>query len=234
MFMRLLKLASALLVLAILFSLPACSGSASISNHEAVQVILDYWEAMNDFDAEKALSYLEPAYREQERQEVEDDIAQMAPLKWLNFRLTITEASEPVYIEDNKVEVQATLDTPIDQRYLLYHLVLLDGEWKISRETNDPTKTPPRAPSQLTATAVSSTQVDLSWSDNSKIEDGFRIERATHTNFKQDLVTFTVGTSVTTYSDTSVSLGTTYFYRVTAFGQAGDSAPASTVKVTTP
>ena len=66
MFLRLLKLASALLVLAIPFSLPACSGSASISDHEAVQVILDYWEAMNDFDAEKALSYDEPAYREQD------------------------------------------------------------------------------------------------------------------------------------------------------------------------
>lgn len=234
MFMRLLKLASTLLMLAILFTLPACSGSASFSDHEAVQVILDYWEAMNDFDAEKALSYLEPAYREQERQEVEDDITQMAPLKWLNFRLTITEASEPVYIEDNKVEVQATLDTPIGPNYMLYHLVLLDSKWKITKEGMDPTKTPPRAPNELSATAVSSTQVDLRWNDRSSREDGYHIQRATHTNFKQDLVIFTVGPSVTTYSDTSVSPATTYFYRVTAFGQAGDSAPASTVKVTTP
>ncbi len=215
--------------------LPACSSSsASISDHPAVQVILDYWEAMNDFDAEKALSYLEPVYREKEQADVEDDIARMAPLKLMNFRLTIIEASEPVYIEDNKVEVQATLKTPIDHRYLLYHLVQLDGEWKIVKETSDPTKTPPRAPSQLVATSYSITQVDLSWIDNAKIEDGYHIERATDAGFSGDLETFTVGANVTSYTDTSVSPAATYFYRVSAFDAAGDSAPTNTAEVTTP
>ncbi|MFC1706761.1 fibronectin type III domain-containing protein [Planctomycetota bacterium] len=37
---------------------------------------------------------------------------------------------------------------------------------------------PPAAPSNLTVVAVSPTQVDLSWTDNSHNEDGFRIERS--------------------------------------------------------
>jgi len=232
--MKLLKFASVLLVPAIIFSLVACSGgSDATSDHPAVKVILGYWEAMNDLDAEKALSYYEPAYREQERKNVEADIAQMAPLKFMNFKLTITESSEPVYIEDNRVEVRVTLNTPIDQRYLLYNLVLLDGKWKIIRETTDPAKSPPGAPSELVATVISSTRVDLSWSDNSSREDGYHIQRATDSGFTQDLVTFAVGPSVASYSDTSVSPAITYFYRVTAFGQAGDSQPTLAVQATT-
>ncbi|MEE9583286.1 MAG: fibronectin type III domain-containing protein, partial [Dehalococcoidales bacterium] len=104
----------------------------------------------------------------------------------------------------------------------------------ISRETTDPTKAPPRAPSQLVATATSSTQIDLSWSDNSKIEVGYRIERATNNAFTEDWKTFTVGPNVTTYSDTSASPATTYFYSVFAFDPAGDSRPTNTAEVTTP
>jgi len=75
------------------------------------------------------------------------------------------------------------------------------------------------APSDLTATAINETQIDLSWTDNSPNEDGFSIERST------DGVIFaeidTVGTDVTTYSDTGLTRGTTYYYRVRAFKQQG-------------
>jgi hypothetical protein len=93
-----LKPISLLLPLLLIILLACSGGSSSISGHPAVDVILDYWEAMNDFDAEKALSYYEPAYAEQQRENVEADIAQMAPLQFMNFRLTITEASEPLYL----------------------------------------------------------------------------------------------------------------------------------------
>ena len=46
------------------------------------------------------------------------------------------------------------------------------------------TASAPQAPSNLTATAISSSQVDLAWQDNSSNEDGFRIEKSTDgTNF---------------------------------------------------
>jgi hypothetical protein len=40
-----------------------------------------------------------------------------------------------------------------------------------------PCGTPPNAPTNLTLTVVSSSQINLSWSDNSDNETGFKIER---------------------------------------------------------
>lgn len=89
--------------------------------------------------------------------------------------------------------------------------------------TVTPTAAPlPAAPSGLTASAVSRTQVDLAWSDNSSNETGFRIERSTDgTTFSQ--VT-TVSANVTTYSNTGLSRNRQYYYRVRANGSAGSSA----------
>ena len=45
---------------------------------------------------------------------------------------------------------------------------------------------PPVAPSNLTATAASRSQINLSWKDNSNNEQGFKIERSTdNVNFTQ-------------------------------------------------
>src|SRR5206468_12564526 len=46
---------------------------------------------------------------------------------------------------------------------------------------------PPAAPSSLAATATSSSQINLSWTDNSSNESGFKIERATDSAFMQNL-----------------------------------------------
>lgn len=233
--MKLLVKLSPVFLLFLILPLLSCSGQPAGSHDAATQVIYDYWEAMNDLDAEKALSYLEPAYREERRERVEEEAARMAPLKWLKLKLTITETSEPVYVEEGKLEIRITLSTPIGDNYLLYHLVQVDGEWKIIKQTTDRSKTPPRAPTQLIATAISSTQIDLSWSDNSSIEHGYRIERATDTGFTTGLTTFTVEASVAAYSDVSVVPATTYYYHVFAFNAAGDSSSATnTVTVTTP
>jgi hypothetical protein len=72
-------------------------------------------------------------------------------------------------------------------------------------------KAPP-APSGLTATAVSPTQVNLAWTDNATGESGFRVLRSTDgVNFQQIAQT---ASGVTTYQDTAAVAGTTYFYRV--------------------
>ena len=44
---------------------------------------------------------------------------------------------------------------------------------------------PPTAPGNLAAAAVSSSRIDLTWTDNSSNEQGFKVERST------DGVTFT-------------------------------------------
>src|SRR5258708_38969010 len=67
-------------------------------------------------------------------------------------------------------------------------------------------RSPPPAPSGMTATAVSSTQVNLTWTDNSTNEDGFKIERKTGTGAYGPLQT--VAANVTSFSDTTVTSST--------------------------
>jgi titin len=95
----------------------------------------------------------------------------------------------------------------------------------------------PAAPTTLVATAsilsVNPPTVRLTWRDNSNNEDGFTIQRATNTKFTKGLATFTVGTNVTTYTDTAVLIKTKYYYRVMATNTIGNSAFTKVVHVTT-
>jgi chitodextrinase len=88
---------------------------------------------------------------------------------------------------------------------------------------------PPTTPGTLTATAVSSTRVDLSWgasSDNVGVT-GYEI-------FRNGSLHTSVG-AVTSYSDTTVSPFTTYSYQVRAKDAAGNhSGFSNTATATTP
>jgi hypothetical protein len=86
------------------------------------------------------------------------------------------------------------------------------------------------APSNLVATSNGSRRIDLSWSDNSTGESGFRIERSAN-NRKFSQVT-TVGPGVTTYSNTGLRRGKTYYYRVRANGSPANSAYSNTASAT--
>ncbi|MCP5108167.1 MAG: carboxypeptidase [bacterium] len=90
----------------------------------------------------------------------------------------------------------------------------------------------PAAPSGLTANAVSCSQIDLSWTDNSGIETSFKIERSI------DGVIFsqidTVGAGVTAYNDTTAAEDSTYWYRVRASVSCGDSGYSNIASDTTP
>jgi hypothetical protein len=91
----------------------------------------------------------------------------------------------------------------------------------------------PAAPSNLTATAFSATEIDLVWTDISNKEAGFKIERcqgAGCTNFVQIA---TVGANVTAYWDTGLSANTAYSYRVRSYNSGGDSAYSNTASATT-
>ncbi|MFH1383105.1 MAG: cytochrome c3 family protein [Chloroflexota bacterium] len=96
------------------------------------------------------------------------------------------------------------------------------------------TITVPSAPTGLSATAISATQVNLTWTDNANNESGFLIQRATDNTFSTNLVTLTVGANIRSYNDTSVIAGTTYYFRVFATGSAGNSAASNIASVTTP
>src|SRR5439155_4253318 len=68
---------------------------------------------------------------------------------------------------------------------------------------------PPAAPSNLVAMLISSTQVNLSWTDNSGNEQGFRIQRSSNAGLNWSRVG-QVGANTTTFADTHASRGTTY------------------------
>ena len=91
--------------------------------------------------------------------------------------------------------------------------------------------TVPNAPTNLTAAAVSSSQINLAWTDNSSDETGFKIERSNDgTNFTQIDV---VGANVSTYSNTGLAASTTYYYRVCAYNSSGNSGYTSVANATT-
>ena len=76
--------------------------------------------------------------------------------------------------------------------------------------------TTPAAPNSLTAAAVSSSQINLTWNDNSNNETGFKIERKTGANGTWSQIA-TVGANVESYPNTGLSAGTQYFYRVRSY-----------------
>jgi len=92
---------------------------------------------------------------------------------------------------------------------------------------------PPAAPTNLTATAVSSTQIDLAWEDQSSDEDGFRIDRR-----KTGVTTWTVpfvskGANTSTHSDTGLPAEMKYYYRVRAYNGGGESSNTAVADATT-
>jgi len=91
----------------------------------------------------------------------------------------------------------------------------------------------PAAPSNLSATAIDQTRIDLSWTDNADDETSFKIERSTRNNSSFAEIA-TVGQDVTSYSDTSVRKGTPYYYRVRAANASGESDYSNEAGATTP
>jgi chitodextrinase len=91
----------------------------------------------------------------------------------------------------------------------------------------------PSAPSGFTATAVSSSQIDLSWNestDNVGVT-GYRLSRKGPSD--PDFVQIATPTG-TSYSDTGLSPSTTYQYQLVAVDAAGNtSTPPSTASATT-
>jgi len=116
-----------------------------------------------------------------------------------------------------------------------FRLVVHDAEFASPPDlvtvTVAPSGSVPAAPSGLTATAASSSRINLAWVDNATNETGYSVERSTNgTTFT---VVATLGANVTTYANTGLTASTTYSYRVRATNSVGNSAYSNTATATT-
>lgn len=92
--------------------------------------------------------------------------------------------------------------------------------------------TAPAAPSALAATAASSSQINLIWTDNSSNEDNFVVARSTTAGGPYtDIATLAAGTA--SYSNTGLAASTTYYYVVRATNAVGSSANSNEAGATT-
>jgi hypothetical protein len=91
---------------------------------------------------------------------------------------------------------------------------------------------PPAAPSNLTGSALSSTQIRVQWTDNSTDEAGFRLLRKL--GLSGSYTTISLGANLTAYTDSGLSPSSQYFYKVHAYNSVGNSADSAEISVTTP
>ncbi len=96
---------------------------------------------------------------------------------------------------------------------------------RVDNGTGEPPSDPPADPSNMTATAASSSAIDLSWTDASGDELGFKLERSPDgsTNWVE-IADLPVGTE--SHGDAGLDAATQYFYRVSAYNDAGYSGYA--------
>lgn len=100
--------------------------------------------------------------------------------------------------------------------------LVLTGCFKKKRHVAPPPE--PGVPSSLVATAVSSTQIDLIWTDNSIDEKGFYVYRRNGGSYRRIVA---LDPNATSYNDAGLTPETTYWYKVTAYSDAGESSPSN-------
>jgi photosystem II stability/assembly factor-like uncharacterized protein len=134
-------------------------------------------------------------------------------------------------LADNVVKYSDTALNP-EETYSYKVYAFSANNTSVNSNSIDVTTLPgiPNAPSNLKAVVFDATQIDLSWTDLSGNEQGFKIERkAGAGNFA---VIGVVGKNETKFSDIGLVLGTTYTYRVTAYNTLGNSNYTNLVDAT--
>jgi hypothetical protein len=127
-----------------------------------------------------------------------------------------------------------SIDTGLAANTTYYYRVIATtkaGDASVSDVISTTTLLDPPAQPQLIVTPASSTQIDLNWTDVGT-ESGYRIEVSLDAGATWNEAG-TQGADVTTFSDTGLASGTTYWYRVIAINAAGGSAPSEPQSTTT-
>src|SRR5690348_10343727 len=95
----------------------------------------------------------------------------------------------------------------------------------------------PQSPTGLSATAISSSQINLSWTapsnNGGSAITGYKIEQSTNSGSTWSVIVSNTGSTGTTYSNVGLAASTSYAYRVSAINSVGTSIPSGTASATT-
>ncbi|NLI55512.1 hypothetical protein GX420_00785, partial [bacterium] len=166
-------------------------------------------------------------------------------LTWQDNALDETNYIVERRIEGGTYSVKATLpsnttfysDTTVSANTKYYYRVKAKNSFGDSGYSNEINKTTPLcgtapdAPSNLTLTVISATEIKLDWNDNSSDEDGFKIERKIEGGSYSQIQE--LGSNINTFSDAGLTPDTKYYYRVRAFNSFGHSAYSNEKNATT-
>ncbi|HEX5457198.1 MAG TPA: spherulation-specific family 4 protein, partial [Candidatus Nitrosotalea sp.] len=123
------------------------------------------------------------------------------------------------------------LDNPYDSVPSYFGTLVAD------LDTGGSSATVPNAPAGLTSTAVSSSQINLSWiapsNNGGSTITGYKIDRSTNGGSTWSTIVSNTGNTATTYSNTGLTANTSYSYRTSAINAIGTSSVSNTATATT-
>ena len=88
-----------------------------------------YWKALNDYEIDKALGYLEADYRLAQEESLRENVELM---KTFAVKLTVSEKSGPQVVDENSREMYWLVKNPLAVD--IVHMIFLQvgGKWKIA------------------------------------------------------------------------------------------------------
>jgi len=89
-------------------------------------------------------------------------------------------------------------------------------------------------PGDVTAVALTTASIQLTWTDASNYKDSFKVERCQGAGCTNFAVIWSTGIRPMTYTNTGLTKGVSYSYRVRGYNTNGQSAPSTVVTVVTP
>jgi titin len=169
-----------------------------------------------------------------------DDPVSYTADSYIIFRSTTIDGTytEIGTVPDPEIKIFTDTGLTPDQPYFYYVKAVKNGKQSIGTEVLElatlgvePAPVGITAPSGLTASSVTQTQLRLSWTDNSNNELGFFIYQST------DGLAFTpvfgVGAGITSANIRPLTQDTLYYYRVNAYATGSTSAYSNLISVRT-